>query len=70
LFNSTAGELLSNNGTVCAFITDQGLYFPGANCRVRAGYGLQVYNFDTQLWHTLLVSGNPPQPGLDAGNPN
>ena len=72
LFNSTAGELLSSNGTVCAFITDQGLYFPGTNCRVKPGLGLQVYNFDTNLWYTLLVKGltGAEQLGLDAGNPN
>lgn len=70
VFNTTAGELLSSNGTAAAFITDQGLFFPGANCRIKAGYGLQVYNFTTQLWYTLLNTGNPPQWGFDAGNPN
>ena len=70
LFNTTAGQLLSSNGTVCAFITDLGLYFPGANCRIKAGVGLQVYNFTTKLWYTLLNSGNPAQWAVDAGNPN
>ena len=72
IFNTTAGELLSNNGTVCAFITDQGLFFPGANCRVKPGLGLQVYNFDTNLWYTLLVKGatGAEQLAIDSGNPN
>jgi hypothetical protein len=70
LYNTSAGQLLSSGGTVGAYITDQGLFFPGANCRIRAGFGLQIYNFDTQLWYTLLNAGNPAQWGLDAGNPN
>ena len=70
LYNTTAGQLLSSNGTVCAFITDRGLFFPGANCRIKPGVGLQVYNFTTKLWHTLLNVGNPAQWGVDSGNPN
>ena len=41
--------------------------WPGANCRVMAGLGLQIFNNDTALWHTLTISGNPPQLGFDAG---
>jgi hypothetical protein len=70
LYNTTAGQLLSNNGTACAFITDAGLFFPGANCRIKPDFGLQVYNFTTKLWYTLLVTGNPAQLSLDAGNSN
>jgi hypothetical protein len=70
LYNTTAGQLLSSNGTVCAYVTDHGLFFPGANCRIVAGYGLQIYNFTTKLWYTLLNTGNPAQWSLDAGNPN
>jgi hypothetical protein len=70
LYNTSAGQLLSSGGTVCAYITDQGLFFPGANCRIRAGFGIQIYNFTTKLWYTLLNSGSPPQWTLDAGNPN
>ncbi|HZV33474.1 MAG TPA: hypothetical protein VFB72_02780, partial [Verrucomicrobiae bacterium] len=72
LFNTSAGQLLSSNGTVCAFITDQGLFFPGANCRIKPGMGLQVYNFTTKLWYTLLVTGalGAETLGIDAGNPN
>jgi hypothetical protein len=70
LFNTTAGQLLSSNGTVCAFITDQGLFFPGTNCRIKPGFGLQIYNFTTKLWYTLLNSGATAQWGADAGNPN
>lgn len=70
LYNTTAGQLLSSNGTVCAFVTDAGIFFPGANCRIKPGFGLQVYNFTTKLWYTLLVTGNPAQLGLDPGNPN
>jgi hypothetical protein len=70
LYNTSAGQLLSSGGTVCAYITDQGLFFPGANCRIRAGFGLQIYNFTTKLWYTLLNTGNPAQWALDAGNPN
>jgi hypothetical protein len=35
--------------------------------RVKLGKGLQIYNFDTALWHTLICQGNPPQAGFDAG---
>src|SRR6185437_14852159 len=57
LYNTTAGQLLSSNGTPCAYVTDAGLFFPGANCRIKPGVGLQIYNFTTQLWHTLLNTG-------------
>jgi hypothetical protein len=70
LFNTTAGQLQSSNGTVCAYITDQGLYFPGASCRIVPGSGLQVYNFTTKLWYTLLNTGNPAQWSMDSGNLN
>jgi len=35
--------------------------------RVKLGKGLQIYNFDTALWHTVICQGNPPQLGFDAG---
>jgi hypothetical protein len=72
LYNTTAGQLLSSNGTVCAFITDQGLFFPGANCRIKPGVGLQIYNFTTSKWYSLLVTGalGAEQLGFDSGNPN
>lgn len=70
LFNTTAGQLLSSNGTPCAYVTDNGLFFPGTNARIKAGYGLQIYNFDTGLWYTLLNTGATPQWGTDGGNPN
>ncbi|MDB6021786.1 MAG: hypothetical protein JWQ04_1643, partial [Pedosphaera sp.] len=72
LFNTSAGQLLSSNGTACAFITDQGLFFPGANCRIKPGQGLQIYNFTTKLWYTLLNSGalGAEQWSFDSGNPN
>ena len=69
-FNSTAGELLSSASNAQVAVTDNGVYFPGANVRVKPGVGLQIYNFDTSLWHTVTVTGNPPQLGVDAGNPN
>lgn len=31
--------------------------------------GFQWYNPDTQLWHTKMVIGNPPQDAWDAGEP-
>lgn len=44
------------------------IYQPGgANFRVAAA-GIQIYNNDTGLWHTLTVAGNPPQLGIDGGN--
>jgi hypothetical protein len=55
LYNTTAGQLLSSNGNPQMFVTDS---------------GLQIYNFTTQKWYTLLNTGNPPQWGMDAGNPN
>jgi hypothetical protein len=38
------------------------------NIRLMPGYGLQIYNPDTNLWHTLLSQGNPAQIDLDAGH--
>ena len=70
LFNTTAGQMLSSNGTVCAYVTDQGLFFPGANGRIVEGYGLQIYNFTTELWYTLLNAGSPSAMAMDGGNPN
>lgn len=70
LFNTTAGQLLSSNETVCAYVTDQGLFFPGSNCRIVEGFGLQIYNFTTELWHTLLNAGSPAVMAMDGGNPN
>lgn len=72
IYNSTAGQLLSSNGTVCAFVSDQGLFFPGANVRIKPGVGLQTYNFTTKKWYTLLNIGvaGQEQWALDAGNPN
>ncbi len=80
LLNTTAGELLSSAGTVCAYISDQGLAvpslltvqagasFPGSNLRLTPGVGFELYNFDTQLWHTLLCTGNPAQLSLSVGH--
>lgn len=80
LLNTTAGELLSSAGTVCAYVSDQGLaipsalqvlasaMFPGANIRITQGVGLEIYNFDTQLWYTLICSGNPPAIGISTGH--
>lgn len=72
LFNTTAGQLFSSNGTPCAFITDQGLFFPGTNCRIKPGKGMQVYGFTTKKWWTLLIddADGTPKLALDAGNPN
>lgn len=39
----------------------------GSNTRLTPGTGLQIFNPTTSLWHTLLISGNPAQIGLDAG---
>lgn len=67
VFNTTSGGLLSSAGNPAAFFADQGIELPGTNARIIAGKGLQLYNFDTGLWHTLLCAGNPPQFGFDAG---
>jgi hypothetical protein len=78
--NTTAGELLSSNGTPCAYVSDQGLAvpaplivqasasFPGANVRFTQGVGLELYNPDTFLWHTLIITGNPAQLGISTGH--
>jgi hypothetical protein len=68
-FNSTAGGLIMASGNQAAYFTDKGLMFPGTNARIGIGKGLQIQNPDTGLWHTLLCTGNPPQLGVDAGNP-
>ncbi len=65
--NTTAGGLLSSNGNYVAYVTDAAIFFPGTNLRIKANKGPQLYNFDTGLWHTLTVTGNPAQVGLDAG---
>jgi hypothetical protein len=40
------------------------------NVRVKTNKGLQWYNNDTGLWHTMVCHGNPPQTGWDAGDAN
>lgn len=67
--NTTSGGLLSSTGTVAAYVTDTGIYFPGTNLRIKNLKGPQLYNFTTGLWHTILATGNPAQLGLDAGQP-
>jgi hypothetical protein len=67
LYNGTAGAILTTNGTVVCNLADQGLYVPNSNLRIVPGFGLQLYNYDTNLWHTLLCSGNPARISLDAG---
>jgi hypothetical protein len=68
LYNTTAGKFLDGNGAAMACFTDADIIFPGSNIRVKRNTGLQIYNPDTALWHTLVVSGNPPRLGIDAGN--
>ncbi len=68
-YNSTAGGIIMASGNQAAYFTDKGVEFPGANARIALGKGLQIFNPDTGLWHTLLCTGNPAQLGLDAGNP-
>jgi hypothetical protein len=67
VFNTTSGGLLSSANQAAAYFSDQGIYFPGTNARIVSGKGLQIFNSDTNLWHTLLCVGNPAQLGLDAG---
>jgi hypothetical protein len=40
----------------------------GSNVRWTPGVGFEYYNFDTSLWYTLIVTGNPPQLGLSTGH--
>lgn len=57
LFNTTAGQLLSSNGTPMLYVSDQGLNFPNTNARIKPGVGLEIYNFTTKLWYPLTVTG-------------
>lgn len=47
--------------------TGQVIYFPGTGWRFYPGKGWQQYNWQTQLWYTLINSGNPPEFDWDAG---
>jgi len=38
------------------------------NVRYNPEVGFQWWNADTELWHTLLCVGNPPQLGWDSGS--
>lgn len=67
VFNSTAGGVFSSIGNIAFYVTDTAVFFPGSNFRLKPGKGLQLYNADTQLWHTITAGGNPAQLGLDAG---
>jgi len=67
LYNATAGQLLTTGGTIVGVFTDEGLYIPNTNVRLVPGFGAQLYNYDTNLWHTLLCSGSPARLSLDAG---
>ena len=51
-----------------AFLSSTGV-IGGANGNVRfkAGKGLQWWNATTNLWHTMLTVGNPPQLAFDSG---
>ncbi|HZV36577.1 MAG TPA: hypothetical protein VFB72_18510, partial [Verrucomicrobiae bacterium] len=71
-YNNSAGQISSSPGNAAAFVTDQGLFFPGANLRIKPGFGAQIYNFTTGLNYTILVTGaaGQEQIGIDAGNPN
>ena len=65
----------SGSATIDTLITSELVYsfagiastWPGTNFRIKENLGLQIFNNDTGLWHTLTVVGNPPQLGLDAG---
>jgi hypothetical protein len=68
LYNTTAGGVFGAAGGAAQMqVTDGTIWLPLANARIRAAKGIQLYNFETGLWHTLLCSGNPPQLGCDAG---
>ncbi len=70
LYNTTAGQFLDSAGGAMACFAESAVCFPGSNVRIKRNIGLQLFNYDTGLWHTLGVSGNPPQIGLDSGSHN
>ena len=59
------GNLVTSNTAALPSV----LYGEGVigTVRVKISKGLQIYNFDTALWHTVICQGNPPQIGFDAG---
>jgi hypothetical protein len=67
-YNFTAGGFIDSGGNQIAFLSAQGIALPGSNARFQVGAGWQLFNTTTNLWHTLLCVGNPPQLGFDAGN--
>lgn len=53
LFNYTSGELRSSNGTICAYISDQGLFIPAL---LFAQANAWLYGADNQAPNQTLVS--------------
>lgn len=73
MYNTTAGQIFSSIGNVAIQVADNAVYFGGqANVRIKANLGLQIYNFTTKKWYTILNTGalGAEQWAMDAGNPN
>ena len=70
-FDTTAGGLMIN-GVRITNIDANGVFYIGSNVRIVPGVGLQVYNFSTSRWYTLLNTGAQGSEawGMDGGNPN
>jgi len=55
------------NGNIPELSGNVRFYPFDSNVRFNRNTGLQWYNPDTNLWHTKLCVGNPPQDGWDVG---
>lgn len=71
--NTTSGTIYSSAGNPSINFSDFGIgllnltYMLGTNTRWKPGYGIQIYNSTTELWHTILCINNPAQFAYDDG---
>jgi len=54
-------------GTAPASLWNNGV-LSGSNLRFTYGVGLEIYDFDDGLWHTLICTGSPAQIGISSGH--